>query len=163
MSGNAAVRSGFTLCVGSAQEFCSVVYDLQYQMQPRAVVRMVRGKNLTTPTALFNEFAAALQFPCYFGNNWNAFDECIADLEWLPGDGYVITIVDGSHVLRDQPDELEVFFRIMRSVAQEWQDVRGLRFQILLHCTDDEVEAVRQTLAAPVDAVRVSELKSLLT
>jgi hypothetical protein len=122
---------------------------------------MVRGKNMNSARGLFNEFAAALQFPCYFRNNWNAFDECIADLEWLPGNGYFIMIVDGSHMLRDEPDELAVFFRIMRSVAQEWEDARGIRFQILLQCTDEELAAVRRAFAAPVAAVRVSELKSL--
>ena len=163
MSANVQGQSGFTLCVGSTEDFCSVAYSLQYELQPRTVVRMVRGKNMTSAMGLFNEFAAALQFPCYFGNNWNAFDECIADLEWLPGNGYLIMIVDGSQVLRDEPDELAVFFRIMRLVAQEWAEARSIRFQILLQCTDEELEAVRDAFAAPVDAVGVSELKSLLS
>ena len=72
-------------------------------------------------------------------------------------------IVDGSQVLRDEPDELAVFFRIMRLVAQEWAEARSIRFQILLQCTDEELEAVRDAFAAPVDAVGVSELKSLLS
>ena len=163
MSANVQVRSGFTLCVGSTEDFCSVAYSLQYEMQPHTVVRMVRAKNMISARALFNEFAAALQFPCYFGNNWNAFDECIADLEWLPGKGYLIMIVDGSYVLRDEPDELAVFLRIMRSVSQEWEEVRGIRFQILLQCTDEDLDAVRQVFAVPVDEVHVSELKSLLS
>jgi hypothetical protein len=66
-------------------------------------------------------------------------------------------------MLGDEPDELAVFFRIMRSVAQEWADARGIRFQILLQCTDEELEAVRHAFAEPVDAVRVSELKSLVS
>ena len=117
---------------------------------------------MTSARALFNEFAAALQFPCYFGNNWNAFDECIADLEWLPGNGYLLMVVDGNSLLREEPDELAVFSRIMQSAAQEWEEVRGIRFRILLQCTKDEVEAVREALASPLDTVGVSELKSLL-
>lgn len=163
MNANMQVRSAFTLCIGSADDFCSVAYSLQYEMQPRQVVRMMRGKNMNSAQGLFNEFAAALQFPCYFGNNWNAFDECMADLEWLPGKGYLIMIVDGSHLLRDEPGELAVFLRIMRSVSQDWEEVRGIRFQVLLQCTDADLDSVRQAFAAPVDAVVVSEVKSLLS
>ena len=163
MNAHPKMTSGLTLCVGSTEEFCSVIYKLQYELQPRAVVRMLRGKNMTSSSALFNECAAALQFPCYFGNNWNAFDECIADLEWLPGDRYLIAIVDGRSVLRDQPDELEVFFRLLRSVAQEWRETRGIRFEVLMHCTVDEVDAVRQAFGAPIEVVPVGELSGLLT
>jgi hypothetical protein len=34
-------------------------------MQPHTAVQMVRGKNMISARALFDEFAAALQFPCY--------------------------------------------------------------------------------------------------
>ncbi|QIS02446.1 hypothetical protein F5X71_09020 [Nocardia brasiliensis] len=45
----------------------------------------VRGQRMRTTTELFAEFAAAFQFPWYFGQNWAAFDECMTDLDdWLP-------------------------------------------------------------------------------
>lgn len=47
-------------------------------------VRTVRGSKMLTEDQLFTEVSAALQFPYYFGENWPAFDECLADLEWLP-------------------------------------------------------------------------------
>jgi hypothetical protein len=163
MSENVFVGPDFIVCVGLAEEFCSIVYELQFRQSPRTIVRMVRGKNMMSPAALFDEFAAALQFPCYFGNNWNAFDECIADLEWLPGQHYIIAIVDASQVLRDEPVELEVFFRIMRSVAREWRDKRGRGFQVMLQCTTDDTDDVRQAFGASVDAVLMNEVKSVVT
>jgi hypothetical protein len=163
MNGNDTARRDFILCVGLAEEFCSAIYALQHRSSPQTIVRMVRGKKMTSPAALFDEFAAALQFPCYFGNNWNAFDECIADLDWLPGDAYIITIVDARQVLRDQPGELDVFFRILRSVAREWRDEHGISFQVMLQCTTDELDYFRQSLGASVAAIGVSEVKSFLT
>jgi len=54
---------------------------------------------------LFDEFAAALQFPWYFGANGNAFDECITDLSWLPpGIGYVFVLTDPAETLADTDD-----------------------------------------------------------
>src|SRR5690349_7388606 len=52
----------------------------------------VNGANARTVDELFDEFAEKLEFPDYFGRNWAAFDECIADLEWLPADGYLLII-----------------------------------------------------------------------
>lgn len=67
------------------------------------VVRVVRGRKMRTLQGLFDEFAAALQFPWYFGENADAFDECIADLDWLPPhEGYVIVIKDPGQVLADE-------------------------------------------------------------
>lgn len=153
----------FALSAGSVDDFCAAAYNLRYEMQPRRVVKMLRGKNMMSTRALFNEFAAALQFPCYFGNNWNAFDECVADLEWMPGEGYVILIVNGSQVLSDEPEELATFCRIMRSVGKEWADDRGRPFQTILQCSEEEVEIFRRACGAPVDGVvRVTELKSFV-
>src|SRR5262245_41285350 len=46
----------------------------------KRVARVVRGVKCSTATKLFDEFAAALQFPDYFGENWDAFSDCFADL-----------------------------------------------------------------------------------
>jgi hypothetical protein len=49
--------------------------------EARLVVRSVRGRKMTTTAQLYDEFAAALQFPPYFGENWAAFDECLSDMD----------------------------------------------------------------------------------
>ena len=54
---------------------------------------------MQTIASLFDEMAAAFQFPDYFGENWAALDECLADLSWLPAAGYVVLIRESSEVL----------------------------------------------------------------
>lgn len=46
--------------------------------------------NLRSKEVLFATFAELLKFPDYFGNNWDAFDECIQDLSWLPNGPVVV-------------------------------------------------------------------------
>ena len=59
-----------------------------------AVSRIVRGKNCGSISELFHEFSAALQFPYYFGNNWDALDDCLSDLAWLKSDKIVLFITN---------------------------------------------------------------------
>lgn len=62
--------------------------------------RVVRGGKMVTVHALFDEVAAALQFPLYFGENWDALDECLSDLELPPQRGFVFVIADAGGCLR---------------------------------------------------------------
>src|SRR5437868_567642 len=73
--------------------------SLQREEFKHGAVRWLRGKHMPTVEHMFNEFAAALQFPYYFGENWAAFDECLADLAWLPATGYLITVFDSEYLL----------------------------------------------------------------
>ncbi|TQF65979.1 barstar family protein [Rhodococcus spelaei] len=74
-------------------------------------VRLVRGPKMATVAAVFDEFAAALQFPYYFGANKDAFDECLRDCpDWL-GDsrGLVVVVRDADALLASAPAELAWF------------------------------------------------------
>lgn len=41
----------------------------------------IDGKNICTETDFFIEIAKSLGFPDYFGNNWDAFYDCLGDFE----------------------------------------------------------------------------------
>lgn len=85
------------------------------------VVRFLRGSKMRNVEALFNEVAAALQFPHYFGENWNALDECLTDMSWAPAESYVLVILNGEDLLVDEPPkELEVFIRLLDRAGEEW-------------------------------------------
>ncbi len=45
---------------------------------------------------LFDVVAAAMSFPDYFGSNWDAVDECLEDMSWLPSKGYVLVLHGGT-------------------------------------------------------------------
>jgi hypothetical protein len=85
-------------------------------------VRIVRGRKMRTVEALSTEFAFVLRFPSYFGENWGAFDESMADLEWLPpGNGYLIVIQDAASVFAEEPPEqLAILVKILTGAAVEW-------------------------------------------
>lgn len=88
--------------------------------KPGEVVRVLRGKKMTTDRELFDEVAAACQFPDYFGENWNALRECLSDLEWMPAERYVLVVTSADSILAAAPDLLQHFVIAANDVAQEW-------------------------------------------
>lgn len=88
--------------------------------KPSLLFIEVKGGRCETRAALLKHFADRLKFPDYFGHNWDAFEECIGELEWLPAPGYVIVIVEADRLLSRDRDDLQVFVDIMNSVGEAW-------------------------------------------
>lgn len=84
------------------------------------VFRHLRGEKMSSKADLMNEFAAVLQFPSYFGHNWDALDECLADLEWLPGAGYVFVIRHALNTLQNDDDAFQTLLQVLDSSGREW-------------------------------------------
>ena len=83
-------------------------------------LKVIRGRHCKTTANLFVEFSRALEFPDYFGHNWDALEECLADLEWLPAKGYILLITDAAHVLPDDEAQYETFLEILRDAGEAW-------------------------------------------
>jgi hypothetical protein len=84
-------------------------------------VRVVRGRKMRTLPGLYDEFAAALQFPLYFGENKDAFEECLADLDGLScGEGLVIVLVEPDEFLADtDASDFHWFVEVLGAVTSE--------------------------------------------
>lgn len=87
---------------------------------PGFALRTIEGKQCRTPSGLFGEFARALAFPNYFGHNWDALEECLADLEWLPAIGYILLITDAQAVLPDDEEEYETLLEVLSDAGEAW-------------------------------------------
>jgi hypothetical protein len=79
------------------------------------VVRIPRGTD--DKELLLRLIAAALNFPGYFGFNWDALDECLGDLSWIgPGD---VVIWHEDVPLSSEVGELWRYLQVVRNVEQE--------------------------------------------
>ncbi|HWI69816.1 MAG TPA: barstar family protein, partial [Nitrospiraceae bacterium] len=83
-------------------------------------LRIIQGAKCQTIAVLLTECARALDFPDYFGHNWDALEECLIDLEWLPAKGYILFITDAGYVLPDDEEEYETFLEILRDAGEAW-------------------------------------------
>jgi RNAse (barnase) inhibitor barstar len=84
------------------------------------VMKVIQGVKCRTTAGLLTECARALDFPDYFGHNWDALEECLTDLEWLPAKGYVLLITNAAHVLSNDEAEYETFLEILRDAGEAW-------------------------------------------
>ena len=103
---------------------------------PGLALKVIKGRLCKTPATLFAEFARALEFPDYFGHNWDALEECLADLEWLPAKGYILLITDAASVLSNDETEYETFLEILCDAGEAWgsgQAGTGARGAIPFH------------------------------
>lgn len=126
-------------------------------------VRVLRGGKMRSLAGVFDEFAAALQFPLYFGGNKDAFDECMADLEGLPvGKGYVLVITEPGEVLINAAhtdlvwfvDSLKAAAIAWARVIQlgEWWDRPSVPFHVVLAGEREDLKAaVRHWSAAGLE------------
>lgn len=100
----------------------SGVYRAERAEQIAASGHLVARVRYGDKNALMKNIAAALQFPGWFGANWDALEDCLSDLSWLPAGGYVLVFEDAR-----PGEELGVLVDVLRCVA-EWWAGRGKTF-----------------------------------
>ena len=108
------------------------VFFLPNRVEPRSVQAVakrhdyaffhVEGKNINRKEQLLNHVATVLQFPNHFGQNWDALEECLTDLEWVDGDGYVIYYDHIDGLLNTHPDQFETLVEILRDSVKSWKE-----------------------------------------
>ena len=67
--------------------------------------------------ALMERMARALEFPQWFGGNWDALEDCLTDLSWSSAGGHVLLIEGAAGV---PADEVGIFADILASAAAWW-------------------------------------------
>jgi RNAse (barnase) inhibitor barstar len=138
------------LLLATPSETCDFAWSLQATAGQHAVVRIVRGSKARTAPDLFDEFAAALQFPYYFGENWDALDECLADLEWLVGDAYILFFTDTPQLLdRESAGQFALLLDLLEKTAHKWNQTekRGSGsaprpFHVVFQCSPEDEAAL---------------------
>jgi len=79
--------------------------------------------------ALMDRFARALEFPHWFGGNWDALEDCLADLSWSSAAGHVL-LIEGAG---DMPgDERGILADILAASAAWWAERKRPFFAVFL-------------------------------
>jgi hypothetical protein len=79
--------------------------------------------------ALLERVAQALEFPRWFGGNWDALEDCLTDLSWSKADGHVL-LIEGAAGL--PADERGIFVDILVSAAAAWTERKHPFFAVFV-------------------------------
>lgn len=117
MSFRELVRSGPPTALVLTGDWRDVV-NLQIGLEkahPDTTFIHLRGTKMRTAEGFFDEIAAALQFPVWFGANWDALIDVVRDRGWLAGmvlgvyDAHELLIEANERDRRNCADVLELF------------------------------------------------------
>jgi RNAse (barnase) inhibitor barstar len=87
---------------------------------PGFVAARLDGRRCRTKRALLDELARDLGFPAHFGRTWDALEDCLTDLEWLPAAGYRLVITAADRLLARSPAHYTTFVALLDDVGRAW-------------------------------------------
>ncbi len=128
-----------------------------------ATVVTVDGRSMATVDDLMDTFAAAWDFPSYFGRNRDAFDECMRELEPTTAQRILLThITNASLLLRTDADQLGWFVDSLQFYRRHYRDIADdpATFAVLLSTHPDTVSSVESRWAdvgVPLPEIAVPE------
>ena len=85
----------------------------------RVDLALVRDKD-----AFLERLAKALDFPAWFGHNWDALADCLGDLSWLQADGYLILLEHGDGFRASHGEDFATALQIFEAAAEAWRQAR---------------------------------------
>ena len=67
--------------------------------------------------AIFLEYYKKLNFPDYFGFNWDALYDCLLDLSWMKND--IIVLI---HSIKVEKSDIswKIYLELMKDVEEQW-------------------------------------------
>ena len=84
-------------------------------------VSYLRGGRCQTDEEFFREISASFQFPKYFGNNWNALNDCLCDLDWLRFTKIFIVLDDFEYAFQRDPEGKALILKSLTFMIRDWQ------------------------------------------
>ena len=80
--------------------------------------------------ALLARVAAAMDFPEYFGGNWDAVADCLGDLSWREAPAYVLCVHGANELFAYAFEPAGEFISVWQSAAERWAG-EGVPFHLV--------------------------------
>ncbi|PZQ18768.1 MAG: barnase inhibitor [Rhodanobacter denitrificans] len=109
-------------------------------------VRRIDLRGCVGKAAWLERIAGVMDFPETFGHNWDALEDSLRDLSWLPASGYAV------FVRGDAPRRVgriwDTLLDVLESAAMDWTS-RGVPFWVFVTVPPDDGEGVRPVRETP--------------
>lgn len=92
----------------------------------KILVAIIDGEHTDTLEKFYASISLQLKFPDNFGNNFDAFDEMINDLDWLEENHIYLIFRNYDIFLVEENDEArEILLTILDDASSEWKRMDG--------------------------------------
>lgn len=82
-------------------------------------------------SALLASIAWALEFPDWFGGNWDALQDCLGDLSWRSAPGYAIVLENCQAFAQHASEDFETALEVFGAAAEFWR-AHGVPFWVFV-------------------------------
>jgi RNAse (barnase) inhibitor barstar len=80
----------------------------------------LKGKDIQSKDLFLKAISAAMDFPAFFGSNWDALEDCITDLSWRPAQGYCLLYDNAGEFARQAPGDFATALEVFQAAADFW-------------------------------------------
>ena len=81
----------------------------------------LEGQKIEKKEQFLNHAAVALKFPSHFGNNWDAFYDCLTDMDSINAEGYVIYFDHTDAFAGHHESQLETVVELFQDAVDFWK------------------------------------------
>ena len=100
-------------------------------MTPTGIfVTRVRLESPFDKAALLEGLKTVFNCPDYVGSNWDALEEAMGDLDWLPALGYAVIIEGATRLWSNHPHDAGMLVEVALSCAESWS-TSGQQFHLI--------------------------------
>ncbi|HEY9618128.1 MAG TPA: barstar family protein [Microcoleaceae cyanobacterium] len=117
------------------------IYQLVTEIEVEALFEFCRthdfqlvcldGQTITNKSEFLQACAQAMEFPQHFGLNWDALEDCLTDLDWLPAKGYVVLYEQPELFAQSEPIEWSTTLEIFQAAIEYWQNTNVPMYVLL--------------------------------
>jgi hypothetical protein len=105
-----------------------IVFGDTSSLPPGTYIGRVPG-GIDSERGLIDAVDTALELPEYFGQNWNALNECLEDLEWLPAGQ--VALVHEDLPLPNDPANLATYISVLTYAVDKWREDGNREFKVI--------------------------------
>lgn len=82
----------------------------------------INGMDVKSKAEFLQAAAETMKFPDYFGDNWDAFNDCITDLSWIAADGYILLYTHPNNLANSDPLEWSIALDVFQDAIEYWRE-----------------------------------------
>ncbi len=128
-----------TACISPETSALSYISETAKKLEFAFI--LLDGNNIRDKQSLLSEFAGALEFPPYFGHNWDAFEECMMGIDTKTGGkGCIIVFTKPELLFNSDKTAFEVLIEILKNTASRFKSRNPAGFVIRFFFATDSPE-----------------------